>query len=445
MPFFQKPSSSWFVRSTACHASSQLASARRSSGFIMAALGWPLACGLAAIALWFKVQWWDIDHAALGDANATVEAELESGALPVMTDPSAQAMLAKYQQLVHQHLFFANMLLFGLGLLGMMLAVRLEKRRQHAEQVRNACLNAMDAGREGFLILRPQGHGTHHTDFVVQDCNERGAVHAGLASRDLLGRRLSELRDREWSAGLARACRHAMAAGLHEEVLETGRDGQRVCLQRRLMRADAGLVIMLRDISDTRANQDILMKMAHLDTLTGLPNRLWLTHFLPRAIESAAATASSLAVLFIDLDDFKSVNDTCGHDAGDALLVAAAGRLAAAVRVEDKLARLGGDEFVIVLAKADHAEIVQVARRITAALAEDFMLIGHGCRQTQGSIGISVYPQDGTCAASLLRNADLAMYTAKSSGKGRYAFHAASQAGLAEPLQPAAAWAGTRV
>jgi diguanylate cyclase (GGDEF)-like protein len=386
-----------------------------------------------------------IDHAALGDANATIEAKQESSAVPVMTDPSAQAMLARYRRLVHQHLFFANMLLFGLGLVGMMLAVRLEKRRQHAEQVRSACLNAMDAGKEGFLILRPQGHGTRLTDFVVQDCNERGAVHAGLASRDLLGRRLSELPDREWSAGLARACRHAMAAGLHEEELDTRRDGQRVCLQRRLIRADDGLVIMLRDISETRANQDTLMKMAHLDTLTGLPNRLWLTTFLPRAIESAAATASSLAVLFIDLDDFKSVNDTCGHDAGDALLVAAAGRLAAAVRVEDKLARLGGDEFVIVLAKADHAEIVQVVGRITAALAEDFMLNGHGCHQTQASMGISVYPQDGTCAASLLRNADLAMYTAKSSGKGRYAFHGASQAGLAGPLQPAAALSGTRV
>jgi diguanylate cyclase (GGDEF)-like protein len=167
-------------------------------------------------------------------------------------------------------------------------------------------------------------------------------------------------------------------------------------------------------------------------------------NFLPRAIESAAATASSLAVLFIDLDDFKSVNDTFGHDAGDALLVAAAGRLAAAVRTEDKLTRLGGDEFVIVLEQADHAEIVQVARRIIAALAEDFMLKGHECRQTQASIGISLYPQDGACAASLLRNADRAMYMAKSSGKGRYAFHSASPRGPAYPLQPAEALAGIR-
>jgi diguanylate cyclase (GGDEF)-like protein len=412
----------------------------------MAALGWPLTCGLASIALWLSLQWWDIDHAALGDANATIEPDPESSPLPAAADPSAPAILASYQQLVHQHLFFANMLLFGLGMVGMLLAVRLEKRRQHAEQVRSACLSAMDAGKEGLLILRPlPGHGSRVTDFIIQDCNERGAGHAGLSCRDLLGRRLSELRDQEGIAGLVQACRHAMAAGLHEEELETRHDGERVCLQRRLVRADAGLVIMLRDISETRANQDILMKMAHVDALTGLPNRLWLTSFLPRAIESAAASASSLAVLFIDLDDFKSVNDACGHDAGDALLAAVAGRLAAAVRAEDKLARLGGDEFVIVLAKADHAEIVQVAHRIITALAEDFMLNDHGCRRTQASIGISVYPQDGTCAASLLRNADLAMYMAKSSGRGRYAFHAASPTALAEPLQPAEALAGNRV
>ena len=431
MPFPRKRSFVSFIRPAGYHASGQRVSSRHSPGLVMATLGWPLACALAALALWLSLQWWDIDHAALGDANATIRAGLESSNLPGMTGPPASATLASYRKLVHQHLFIANMLLFGLGLAGMVLAMGLDKRRRHAEQVCGACLKAMDADQEGLLILRPlQDHDSHVTDFIIQDCNERGAGHAGLASRDLLGRRLSDLRGSEWIAGLILACHHAMAAGSHEEELETLRDGKRVCLHRRLLRADAGLVILLRDISQTRADHDNLMKMAHVDALTGLPNRLWLTSFLPRAIESAAATASGLAVLFIDLDNFKSVNDTFGHDAGDALLVAAAGRLAAAVRTKDRLARLGGDEFVIVLAQADHAEIVQIARRIIIALAEDFMLNDCGCCQTRASIGISLYPQDGTCAASLLRNADLAMYTAKSSGKGRYAFHAAIPAAL---------------
>jgi diguanylate cyclase (GGDEF)-like protein len=384
------------------------------------------------MALWLGLIWWDVEHAALGDADAMLGPGPESVNPPDMVNPPAPAMPARYQSLLQQHLLIANMLLFGLGSGGMMLAARLDKRRRLAEQTCCACLKAMDAGKEGLLILRPlQGRGSRVTDFIVQDCNERGADYAGLAAGDLLGRRLSELRDSEWVAGLVQACRHAMTVGSHEEELDTTRDGQRICLHRRLLRADAGLVILLRDISETRANQDILMKMAHVDALTGLPNRLWLTNFLPRAIESAAAAASSLAVLFIDLDNFKSVNDTFGHDAGDALLVAAAGRLGAAVRTEDRLARLGGDEFVIVLAQADHGEIVQIARRIIITLAEDFLLNDHQCCQTQASIGISLYPQDGRCAASLLRNADLAMYTAKSSGKGCYAFHAANPAAQA--------------
>lgn len=441
MPFFQRRSSASLVNPAAYHASGRLASSRHGPGPVMAALAWPLVCGLAAIALWLSLHWWDAGRAVLGEADAASAPALERSSPPDMADPSAPDLLAQYRRLVHQHLFIANMLLIVLGLAGMVLAMRLDRRRRYAEQVCNACLKAMDAGKEGLLILRPlQSRDTRVIDFIVQDCNERGAGHAGLACHDLVGKRLSELCDTEGIAGMVQACRHAMAAGSHEEELEVKRDGRRLCLQRRMMREGAGLVILLRDISEARANQDILMKMAHVDVLTGLPNRLWLTSFLPRAIESAAAAASSLAVLFIDLDDFKSVNDTCGHDAGDALLAAAAGRLAAAVRAEDRLARLGGDEFVIILAQADHAEIVQVARRVIAALAQDFMLDGHGCHQTQASIGISVYPQDGTCAASLLRNADLAMYMAKSGGKGRYAFHAAGPAGLARPLQPAAAW-----
>jgi diguanylate cyclase (GGDEF)-like protein len=333
----------------------------------------------------------------------------------------------------------------ALALSDAVLAARLDRRRQHAEDVRSACLTAMDGGKEGFLMLRPMHEQAgRRMDFLVQDCNAHGARHTGLPGKDLLGRRLSELRDNAGIADLAQACRHAMAAGVHEQELEASCDGERVWLQRRIVRTDAGLAITVRDISESRTNHDILAKMAQMDALTGLPNRLWLMNFLPCAIGRAAAGASVLAVLFIDLDDFKSVNDTFGHDAGDALLVAVAGRLAATIRMEDKLARLGGDEFVIVLEQADHAEIVRIAGRIIAAMAEDFMLDGCGYRQTHASIGISLYPQDGGCAASLLRHADQAMYVAKSGGKGRYVFHAASPARHACPDRPAEALSSLR-
>jgi diguanylate cyclase (GGDEF)-like protein len=430
MSRLQKSLFASFSGSAAQHSSSRLGNFRRACGAVMATLGWSLACGLAAVALWLSLQWRAVDHAARVDTAVTIRPQVEGGDPSGIADPPETAMPASYRKPLQQHLFIANLLLVGLGLCGMVMAVRLDRRRRHAEEVCNVCLSAMDAAREGFLMVCPlHKEQARDMDFIVRHCNERGAGHAGLASQDLLDRRLSGLCDREGIADLVRACHHTMLVGLHEEEFETRRDGKCLWLQRRIVRSDAGLVITVRDISETRANYETLSKMANVDTLTGLPNRLWLMNFLPRAIDSAAASGSTLAVLFLDLDDFKSVNDTFGHDAGDALLIATAGRLAATIRAKDKLARLGGDEFVILLEQAEHAEIVQIARRIIAVMAENFMLEPYGSRQAHASIGISLYPQDGTSAASLLRNADQAMYLAKSGGKGRYVFHAASQAG----------------
>ena len=297
MPLLRKRSPARDLPPTVPLSGGRPVGARRLSSLVRATLGWPLACALAAAAVWLGLEWC-VDCMQSLAPDAAIKPEPGSSNAPGMASQVAQAMPGRYQALAYQHLFIANLLLFGLGLAGMALAARLNRRWHHAEQIRNACLEAMDAGKEGFLILRPvAGRDSRVTDFIVQDCNERGAEHAGVASRELQGRRLSELRDREWRAGLALACRHAMAAGSHQEELETMHEGQRVCLQRHLVRAEAGLAIMLRDISETRASQDILMKMAHVDALTGLPNRLWLTNFLPRAI--GAAGASGLAVLFI--------------------------------------------------------------------------------------------------------------------------------------------------
>jgi diguanylate cyclase (GGDEF)-like protein len=129
------------------------------------------------------------------------------------------------------------------------------------------------------------------------------------------------------------------------------------------------------------------------------------------------------AVMFIDLDNFKSVNDTLGHAAGDELLQSASRRLAAAIRAADKLARLGGDEFTIVLEQVERAEIIQVAERVVEAMSTPFVLGNASRCMAPASVGISLFPQDGAEVSTLLRHADLAMYRAKSSGKGQYKFY----------------------
>ena len=186
-----------------------------------------------------------------------------------------------------------------------------------------------------------------------------------------------------------------------------------------LARANAGLQaeIAERHLADQR-----VVHMAHHDALTGLPNRTLLSDRVGQAIARAHRRGGKLAVLFLDLDRFKNVNDSLGHAIGDLLLTAVAVRLTACLREEDTAARLGGDEFIISLPDvADPAEAASVAGRILAELAKPFK-IGQHQLHADGSIGIALYPADGNTAETLMRNADTAMYHAKESGRANYQF-----------------------
>ncbi len=162
---------------------------------------------------------------------------------------------------------------------------------------------------------------------------------------------------------------------------------------------------------------------ALVDVVTGLPNRLCLQDRLADAIERAKRYQQSFAVLFIDLDEFKNVNDTMGHSAGDELLRIIAGRLTACVRRSDTVARLGGDEFTIILLNLKEPELVaRVAEKIIGTISEP-CLIGGRNFFLSASIGIASYPQDGTDVELLVRNADTAMYEVKKKGKNGYHFY----------------------
>ncbi len=177
------------------------------------------------------------------------------------------------------------------------------------------------------------------------------------------------------------------------------------------------------DISELKQSQQQLDHLAHHDALTGLPNRLLLYGRLEQAIRHADRQGTQVAVIFQDLDNFKHINDSFGHNSGDELLRQVAAKLEAAVRKEDTVARLGGDEFVSLLENIDKAEHVVVAvKKLMAAFSEPFSLTELDIRVTT-SIGISLYPGDGKDAATLLRNADAAMYRAKAKGRNTYQFY----------------------
>jgi len=179
------------------------------------------------------------------------------------------------------------------------------------------------------------------------------------------------------------------------------------------------------DITERKQAESRIAELATRDPLTGLPNRLLLSDRLSRGIANAQREGGSLAVMFIDLDHFKRVNDTLGHEVGDQLLREVSKRIGGLLRKGDTLARLGGDEFVIVLEGLKAAEDAgQVAQKVINLLAQPYDAGGH-ILNTGGSIGIAIYPGDGADANTLMRHADTAMYVAKSSGRKNYQFFSA--------------------
>jgi diguanylate cyclase (GGDEF)-like protein/PAS domain S-box-containing protein len=177
---------------------------------------------------------------------------------------------------------------------------------------------------------------------------------------------------------------------------------------------------VILDISERKRLEAQLARQAFLDRLTGLPNRALFMDRLEHALARSARRRGAVAVLYVDLDRFKSVNDSLGHDAGDALLLAAGQRLRGCLRPEDTAARIGGDEFTVLLESiARPADAIRVAERIGTALAEPFEASGHRIAVT-ASIGIALAGTSGEASAELLRAADIAMYRAKRTGKSRW-------------------------
>lgn len=181
-------------------------------------------------------------------------------------------------------------------------------------------------------------------------------------------------------------------------------------------------VVLLVDITPMKTYQKQLEDLAHFDALTHLPNRLLLADRLQQAMSQTQRRKQTLAVVFLDLDGFKAVNDHYGHDVGDALLIAVSQRMKGALRDGDTLARLGGDEFVAVLVDLHQSDDAQpVLERLLQAAASP-VSVGNALLQVSASTGIAVFPRDGTHADLLLRRADQSMYQAKQAGRNRYHF-----------------------
>ena len=274
--------------------------------------------------------------------------------------------------------------------------------------------------------------------------NEAFSRLSGYASDEMLGQSPAMLKSGRQDATFYRDLWQTILAGnvWRGEVVERKKDGSLYTVDETVTPLfDAAgnvthFVAILNDITSRKEEGDRDHFLASHDGLTGIPNRVLFLRLLEQAMTHCARYQRRLAVLFVDLDHFKPVNDTLGHQVGDFLLKAVAERLRASVRKSDVIARLGGDEFAVI-----ETDIIDVrpaetlARSLVRALVRPFMLDDHKVR-VSASIGISIYPRDGERPEQLLQNADLAMYRAKEQGRNRYCFYVASQPGEVARVRP---------
>lgn len=297
--------------------------------------------------------------------------------------------------------------------------------RKLAEESLYLAARVIASSNEAIIVTDPQG--------IIVEVNEAFCEITGYSRAEVIGQNP-----------------RIMASGRHEKafwekfwqtLIETGQWRGEVWDRRkngeifpkllsvRALKEDTGEVThyvgIFSDISKLKESEERLDHLAHFDPLTSLPNRLLFQERLNRALIQAERDAKKVAVLFLDLDSFKHVNDTFGHPVGDDLLVSVAERLSTCVRKGDTVARLGGDEFIIVMPDVNEVtQIAMLAERLIEVLSKPFEIRGNEIF-TSGSIGISVYPADGTNVHQLLQHADTAMYHAKAQGKNSFQFFSA--------------------
>ncbi|MTW13372.1 EAL domain-containing protein [Pseudoduganella eburnea] len=313
------------------------------------------------------------------------------------------------------------------------------KARRRVRRAQETYAAASESNMDAFFVLRA----LRNKDGVVVDF-KFSAINS--RAEQLTGHSRSELRAQTLCSWMPAARHNGMFEQLVGVTLHGGvhqEEGPNLVPQLRaewlhwqVVGVEGGVVAIVRDITERKRAEERIYHMAHHDTLTGLPNRSLICDRLEQSLAHAERNKESVLVAFIDLDSFKLVNDTLGHNAGDELLKEVASRMVGCVRREDTVGRFGGDEFVLVLPHVnDNPQVLApLLNKILESVVQPIVLEGQKM-QVSCSIGVAVYPRDGRDTDTLMMHADAAMYRAKESGKNNCQFYTSEMnAGLEEKL-----------
>jgi diguanylate cyclase len=307
----------------------------------------------------------------------------------------------------------------------MALSARLAAKKHQLVLNQIAYRRATEEGSEGFYIDQPiydkQGN---LVDFVTIDCNTKGAAFYQLSREQLIGRKISSLYNAIEFPRVMKSLCQAMELGFYENELEVPGGGAFTArwINLKIVRSDDNLALTISDITETKTHAAELERRINQDALTGLPNRHWLQAMLPKEIAVAERNKKLLALILIDINGFKTVNDMFDHKTGDELLCDVTRRLKVLTRPNDHVVRLSSDEFLVIISSIEHVDYaVHVAQCILDSFKASFKLSG-GTVKVGASIGISLFPNDGSNAETLLQNANIAMYSAKTIENGGYRF-----------------------